>query len=277
MNLQNERHQQGPHGIPEFIELLSVEDKQLYEKLQNNVGSPNYRYNRNHRIDTLKDLFSNIRDFCEHDNEEDERWKRYLVCGICWFKDYIAINTKQLRLLISKSKSTINGALAKMGYQTVSLKGEQASLLLEKIPYLFGHYKEFRKWSIRKIKSNDTENIRKRKSRRNEIINQRNINIVNNINNNICCNSDNDKNDDDKFYDDLFKDLDWSDDCDNKSDEKELNFLNYDNNFDDRFDNDDFDFEFDPRICQNFLNSRKEIEEVDSNNNFKFEECTIIC
>lgn len=150
--------QQGPHGTPEFIDLLQHEDKLLYEELQKNVGSPNFRYNRNRRLSTFMDLLECIREYCEHD--EHDRWKRYLVCGICWFKDGIAINTRQLRLLISKSKSAINGAFAKMGYQTIPTKGEEASQLAEKIPFLVGHYSDLRQWTIRKISPlNDNEKI----------------------------------------------------------------------------------------------------------------------
>ena len=269
-------NQQGPHGIPEYIELLTIEDKELYEKLQKIVGSPNYRYNRNHRLDTLNDLFSEIRDYCEHDDNESEKWKRYLICGICWFQDYIAINTKQLRLLISKSKSSINGALAKMGYQTVSLRGEQASLLLEKIPFLFGHYREFRKWSIRKIKSNDQKRNKKEKSGRKEQIDGQNIKKISK--NEIRC-----TNKDDNYYDELFKDMEWSDESNANNNkvcnESEFCFVNFNNNFDEKFDNFDFDFEFDPYSIQNFLNSRKEIDNVYSydNNNYRSDEVTIIC
>lgn len=158
------KHQEGQHETPEYIELLSLEDKILYDELQKKVGSPNFRYNRNRRLSTINDIFEQIREFCE--KEEEDKWKRYLVCGICWFEDYISINTRQLRLLISKSKSAINGALAKMGYETVTAKGERASMLIEAIPYLFGHFTEYRKWSIRKKNPSKDEISLVKKSRR---------------------------------------------------------------------------------------------------------------
>lgn len=141
--------QQGPHGTPGFIDLLSPNDRKLYDELQQNVGSPDFRYNRNRRISTLMDIFEYIRDYCEY--SEEDQWKRYLVCGICWFKDCVAINTRQLRLLIAKSKSAINGAFVKMGYQTIPTKGEERTMLLEKIPFLSSHYSDLRQWTIRKM------------------------------------------------------------------------------------------------------------------------------
>ena len=125
--------QEGIHGTPDFINILSTEDKINYKRLQEDVGSTKYRYNRNHRYSTLNHIFDKIHEYCECN--DTDKWKRYLVCGICWFGDYLAINTRQLRFLISKSKSTINDALLKMEYLTVSIKGEPGSLLLENITY----------------------------------------------------------------------------------------------------------------------------------------------
>lgn len=139
------------HKAPLYVDLLSPEDQVAFCELQNRVGSPDNRYNRNKRLATLNESFELIRKFCAKGDDED--WKRYLVCGICWVPNGIAINTRQLRVLIAKSKSTINGALAKMGYATVPTKGEDASQLLAMIPYLKGHFSELRQWTIRKIVS----------------------------------------------------------------------------------------------------------------------------
>lgn len=136
------------HKTPLYIDLLSAEDQIEFTELQNRVGSPDNRYNRNKRLATLNESFDLIKRFCAKGDEDD--WKRYLVCGICWVQNGIAINTRQLRVLIAKSKSTINGALAKMGYATVPTKGEDASQLLSIIPYLKGHFSELRQWTIRK-------------------------------------------------------------------------------------------------------------------------------
>lgn len=143
---------------PQFIELLSEEDKKLYEEMQTAFSSQEYRYNRNRRISISKEVFDTVRNYCER--KEEDQWKRYLVCGICWYDKQIGINTNQFGCLISKSKSTINDVISKMGYTAISIKGEPASMLLEKVPYLFGNQNEFRKWTIRqkKTKQNETKN-----------------------------------------------------------------------------------------------------------------------
>ena len=134
-------------SIP-FVDSLSYGDQKQFANLREKVGSSENRYNRNKRIQTFQEMLNQIRQFCERDQDDD--WKRYLACGITWLGNDIAINTRQLRLLINKSKSSINGAFAKMHYETVPTKGEDSSALVQKIPYLKGHFVEMRQWTIRR-------------------------------------------------------------------------------------------------------------------------------
>ena len=173
-----------------FIQLLSPSDRIMYEELKKKVGSPENRYNRNKRIQTFTEIIESIRQFCIKNDDED--WKRCLVCGICWIPhsssndssplsppeveglndgNYykwsinhdLAINTRQLRILIAKSKSTINGALAKMGYESVPTKGSDAEDLIGAIPFLNNHYTEMRQWTIRRHTPNS--NLKKNTSK----------------------------------------------------------------------------------------------------------------
>lgn len=100
----------------------------------------------------LREQLNSIKRFCIRDDDRDS--VRCLVCGICWPDDMIAINTRHLRILISKSKSSINGSFAKMNYTTVAAKDGEQDKLLESIPFLRNHYPELRQWTIRK-----TENL----------------------------------------------------------------------------------------------------------------------
>ena len=147
---------------PKFLEFLSDEDQKHYEELRLKVGSPDNRYTRNRRLETLRSSLNSIREFCIRKDEDD--WRRCLVCGIYWFDNGdIAINIRQLHLLIMKSKSTINGALAKMGYETIPTKGEDADRLNEAIPFLAQQYNEFRQWTIRKLKDDNSSSDEKKK------------------------------------------------------------------------------------------------------------------
>jgi hypothetical protein len=55
-----------------------------------------------------------------------------------------------LRILIAKSKSSINGALKKMYYQPVHMRGENGDRLVAKLPQLKGKYLDLRQWSVRR-------------------------------------------------------------------------------------------------------------------------------
>lgn len=133
--------------IPLFMNLLSEEDKAAYMELQGVLAAPDHRYNRNKRIVTFQDMLAQIKSFCIKGDSND--WKRFLVCGICWLGDDIAINTRQLRILLGKSKSTINGAFSKMGYETLPFKNND-NALHEIIPFLKGNFSESRQWTVRR-------------------------------------------------------------------------------------------------------------------------------
>jgi hypothetical protein len=134
---------------PLFLEMLSAEDREEFEVLRKRLGSRENRYNRNKRLVTLQESLDSIKAFCIRGRDDDSF--RCLACGICWLDDgEIAINVRQLRVILAKSKSTINGALAKLKFITVPTKDDDAARLYRAIPYLKGHYLEMRQWTIRK-------------------------------------------------------------------------------------------------------------------------------
>ncbi|OHT11326.1 hypothetical protein TRFO_19314 [Tritrichomonas foetus] len=134
---------------PSYLEYLTDQDRLAYENLKQKVGSPDNRYNRNKRLETFIEILNEIRIFCVRNDGDD--WKRYLACGICWLGPDLALNTCQLRNLLSKSKSTVNGVLAKLGYDPVPLNSKNSTLLFMKIPFLKTHFNEMRQWTLRRM------------------------------------------------------------------------------------------------------------------------------
>ena len=134
---------------PDFYDRLTDMEREEYDALARRVGSPENRYNRNRRLATMQEQLQEIRSFCiRHDGRDAERM---LVCVICWFPSgAFAINVRQLVLLLKKSKSSVNGALAKMGYETVPTKDEDEQMLFDTLPFLRSHSLEQRQWTIRK-------------------------------------------------------------------------------------------------------------------------------
>lgn len=129
-----------------FLDFLVEADRKRYLELRSTFCSDKMRYQRFKRMDTFDLILEELRRFCIKNDEDN--WKRCLVCGVCWLNGYTGINVKQLRILTDKSKSNINGVLAKLGYVIVQ-NTQHKKDLIEAIPFLRGNYLEQRFWTIR--------------------------------------------------------------------------------------------------------------------------------
>lgn len=139
---------------PHHLELLSPKDKEVYSLIYQIIASPSNRNKRNKRYDDFANILEALKTFIIQDEDSSaDEWKRSLVCGVCFLKDGIAVNTAQLKKLTNKCKSTINGSLKGMGYEVLNLNDEKSSQekeLLEKIPFLSNNLSDLRKWTVRK-------------------------------------------------------------------------------------------------------------------------------
>lgn len=138
---------QNADKIPNFWDLLSDVDKANYRSLKMALDASSSKRNRGHRMEAFDSILNAIHRFAERHDEND--WRRFLVCGVCWMDNMIAINTRQLRLLISKCKSSINGSLHKLGYTTNQSHTESWKYLFDRIPYLKDNFPELRQWTLR--------------------------------------------------------------------------------------------------------------------------------
>jgi hypothetical protein len=134
-------------AVPSYWDLLDEEDRAQYNRLRDEFRTATFRNTRFARLEQFDSILGMIRQFAKRGDEND--WRRFLVCGVCWLDDWIAINTRQLRLLVTKCKSSINGSLHKMGYTTHVSQTESWKYLFPRIPALQGHFKELRQWSVR--------------------------------------------------------------------------------------------------------------------------------
>jgi hypothetical protein len=133
---------------PTFFNLLDEDDQKKYRELRSTLRNSEKRYKRNKRLEGLQDALDAIQEFSIRHQPDD--WKRSLVCGVCWIGQDIAINIRNLRLLVDKCKSSINGALSKMGYGTAALNSPITPALLGTIPFLKGNFVEQRQWTVRR-------------------------------------------------------------------------------------------------------------------------------
>jgi hypothetical protein len=137
-----------PNQDPMFFSLLDDEDQRSYLEMRELLHNSEKRYKRNKRIESLQDGLNSICNYCVRHAEDD--WKRFLVCGVCPMGPDLAINIRQLRILLDKCKSSINGALSKMGYGTAPVKSDITAALLTYIPFLKGNFLEQRQWTVRR-------------------------------------------------------------------------------------------------------------------------------
>jgi len=136
-----------PESLPNFWDSLSEKDKVDYKMLKATLDACSSKRNRGHRTEAFDKIMESIRMYAEKGDEDD--WRRFLVCGVCWMDNMIAINTRQLRLLISKCKSSINGSFQKLGYTTNQSHTESWKFLFDRIPLLKDNFSELRQWTIR--------------------------------------------------------------------------------------------------------------------------------
>ncbi|OHT16485.1 hypothetical protein TRFO_02766 [Tritrichomonas foetus] len=132
---------------PKHYNLLSESDKHLYTHLRSTLSSHICRNRRGKRIETFAEMLATIQNFCIRGDGDD--WRRCLVCGIVWLQNGVAVNTRQLGLLIDKCKSSINGSLQKMGYNTLPNRSDSSEALIEVIPQLRNSFSEVREWTVR--------------------------------------------------------------------------------------------------------------------------------
>lgn len=136
--------------LPKYFNLLSAEDQKQYLELQSYLSSKECRNNRGRRLTKFSEILNSIHQFCIKNDENDVL--RCMVCGVCWLPPKgIAINIRQLHVLLDKCKSSINGSLQRMGYNPLPPKNDLVNKLIEFIPNLKNNFSELREWTIRTL------------------------------------------------------------------------------------------------------------------------------
>ena len=132
---------------PVFWHLLSEADKKGYNTIRSALASPACKHRRHHSTELNREIIKAIKNFVVRNDADD--WKRALVTGIVWLPNAIAINTRQLRILLSKCKSSINALFQNLGYCTIPTTNDYSSSIISYFPLLKDNFTELRKWTIR--------------------------------------------------------------------------------------------------------------------------------
>jgi hypothetical protein len=70
-----------------------------------------------------------------------------LLVGVAFAGPYICVNTRQLKLLVSRCKSSINGSFQQLGY--TSMRAKSGELLGGILPSLAKEAAALRQWTVR--------------------------------------------------------------------------------------------------------------------------------
>jgi hypothetical protein len=135
-----------------YTDFLSEADSRSFRELRLLLASPANRYHRNKRLELARTCLLFIHRFCVRNADDD--WKRCLASGICWLgPDEIAVNSRQLRHLLGKSKSSVNTILMLMRYAAEEMTRDGVGRLCRAIPYLERNRRELRQWTLRRLVS----------------------------------------------------------------------------------------------------------------------------
>lgn len=143
-----------------YTDLLYEDDLREYYRLRDSFKRELSNSKRGESIENFSKKINRIRSFVIKNDSND--WKRSFAAGIIFLPDSIAINIKQLILLLGKCKSSINGSFHQLGYISRPISSETDELLLSSISYLTKSKRELKKWTIRQKKnymSVDVKNI----------------------------------------------------------------------------------------------------------------------
>jgi len=132
---------------PQYWGLLTDDDKAVYRRITAALSAPTNRNKRNRRIEDFQAILDALEVF--ENSDAEGKWKRCLVCGVCKLSSAIAVNTTQLKRLVFKCKSSINGALKGLGYDLIMAHPDAGEELLQQVPYLRDNPAELRRWTIR--------------------------------------------------------------------------------------------------------------------------------
>ena len=134
---------------PKFFETLTEKDQQYYNNLRQILCSTENKNCRGKRLENFSEVLASIRQFCIKGDQDDP--KRCLVCGIAWLPVGLAINNRQFSLLVGKCKSSVNGSLQKLGFNSIQSRKESIALIAQAIPFLKNNYNEAREWTVRRF------------------------------------------------------------------------------------------------------------------------------
>lgn len=134
--------------LPNYWSILDEYDQQEYLRLRSEFHCSIEKSQRKDRIDVFVQRLKCIRDFIEK-RDPSTMWKRVMVSGVMFLSSSLAINIQQLRVLMGRCKSSINGSLQQLGYVSKPSTQEIDQEMIQMVSLLKDDHAQMRKWTIR--------------------------------------------------------------------------------------------------------------------------------
>lgn len=135
--------------VPAHYDILTEEDKTGYQDLRRSLQSAFSLAPRSSKIsDSFESVVDQLRRYVVC-GDESAQLRRSLVCGIMWIDNVIAINTRQLCIVVGKCKSSVNSGFQAIGYTTVPTDANTATALTKAFPFMKADFGEMRQWTFR--------------------------------------------------------------------------------------------------------------------------------
>ena len=149
-----------PAANPKYFNILTPYDQAMYYTLHQSVWTRQLQNNWNQRGEVFADILKLIRMYCVRGDADD--WKRSLVCGVCWTMNGLGINIRQLKELVNRCKSSINGSLQRLGLDSVMDRTGGRAVIARAMPLLETNLADLKEWSVRKyVKLTDSTKHKK--------------------------------------------------------------------------------------------------------------------
>ena len=126
---------------------LSAEDRQAYEHLRESFAKKQTSLKRDRHVNSFSQELRHIVAFVERRPEGREL--RAVNAGLMFNGTFICVNTKLLKILISRCKSSINSSLQQLGYSSLKNKAKAHECLISSISILKGNLELAKQWTVR--------------------------------------------------------------------------------------------------------------------------------
>ena len=136
-----------PCYVTDPISSLSPEDRECYTALQMSFAQAGHPTSRDRRATSFCEEIARILRFVDRRNEDREL--RVFAAGVAKMGNVMCVNTRQLKKLLRRCKSSINNSFQQIGFVAVKMKPCDDPKIAEFLPGIANFPFIVRQWTVR--------------------------------------------------------------------------------------------------------------------------------